>query len=182
MNLIQLQDFFADYSISSIIMAVFIYLAVYFIDKHTKSKVVKGLTYFLPFALGLITNFVYNLILHKKVVFNSQLLSAGLMTGCLSLVIKVIINRVLKGEKLPDSKLALLISGLIEGQVEKERVIEVANLIEKITLETGEIKTECEIICEIEIVLSKHALKTVTEQQIKALATLIFASVNQTKE
>lgn len=179
MNLILLKEFFANYSLPSVVMAFIIYLIVRLTDRITTSKKVKSLSSVIPFILGMLLNVIYNLILTNRLTINTSILSAGFMSGWLSLAIKVIIDKIVKGEKLPDSKFSLVISGLIEGYVPKNAVISVCRYIEElINCQEDEVDTIGKIASHLTI----NALDGFTSNDMLALAGLIFASTKQIKE
>lgn len=179
MNLIVLQNFFASYSLPSILIATIGSVLTLVLDKLVKNKTVKRLFYLLPFIVGIILNFVYNLIIEESPVFSTQVLSAGIMSGSLSIIIKVTINKLLSGQKLPQSETAIVITGLIEGHVKRDSVSDVANLIEGIFTENSDGITECEIISKIALTIQQNSQ---SEYDFHALATVIFASVKKLKE
>ena len=179
MNLILLKEFFANYSLPSVVMAFIIYLCVGLTDRITTSKKVKSLSSVLPFILGMLLNVIYNLILTNRLTINTSILSAGFMSGWLSLAIKVIIDKIVKGEKLPDSKFSLVISGLIEGYVPKNAIIGVCRYIEELINGQGD---EVDTIGKIASHLTKNALDGFSSNDMLALAGLIFASTKQIKE
>lgn len=179
MNLIVLQNFFASYSLPSIIIATICFAMVFLLDRLVKNKAIKRLFYLLPFVIGVILNFVYNLIIGASPIFDAQVLSAGIVSGSLSIIIKVTINKILSGQKLPQSKRAIVITGLIEGHVKKDSVNLVANLIEGIFTENPDGTTECEIISKIALTIEENSQ---SEYDFHALATVIFASVKKLKE
>ena len=101
------------------------------------------------------------------------------MSGSLSIIIKVTINKLLSGQKLPQSETAIVITGLIEGHVKRDSVSDVANLIEGIFTENSDGITECEIISKIALTIQQNSQ---SEYDFHALATVIFASVKKLKE
>lgn len=182
MNFIFLQEFFADYSIGSILLAVVISLIVYFIDKIPMNKIVDKFCYAIPFVLGIAFNFVYNLIASGIAVMNAEVISAGIMSGSLSVAVRVIVNRLLKGQPLPKNKQALIITGLIEGYVDQNNVTTSVEFIQKFFDEGNCAMEDNEIITQIALHLSQNSQNGFTDGDMTALATLIFASVKQTKE
>ena len=179
MNLIFLKEFFANHSLSSIITALLITGIVILADKLPLTKRVKGVLYLLPFILGILFNFVYNCILAKKVFINSQILSAGFMSGWLSVAVKVIINKLIKGEKLEESKSSLVISGLIEGYIDKESISNVCKAVEELLCNHV---NESDTIGKIAGLLSQNAVESFSYSDMLALAGLIFSSTKQIKE
>ena len=179
-NLIFLQQFFADYSASCIIISVIISIIVCLIDKFSVKGLVAKLNYALPFVLGIFFNIIYNLIVGQIVSNGAQVVSAGFMSGSLSFAMKVILTSLLKGGKLPQSKIAIIITGLIQGYVNENEVESSVKFIEALFVE-GQIE-ETQIITQIALHLSQNTQDEITEGDITALATLIYASVKQTKE
>lgn len=179
MNLIILKEFFANYSLPSIVMAIMIYIIVQASERLTTNKKVKSILGVLPFVLGMLFNLVYNFIITNQFSINTQILSAGFMSGWLSLAIKVIIDKIIKGEKLPNDKYALVITGLIEGYVPKDAIISVCRYIEEI-LDCKE--NEVDTIGKIAQHLSVNAIDGFSSNDMLALAGLIFASTQQIKE
>ena len=93
---------------------------------------------------------------------------------------KVILSSLLKGEKLPQSKIAIIITGLIQDYVNENEVESSVKFIEALFVE-GQVD-EGQIITQIALHLSQNTQSEITEGDITALATLIYASVKQTKE
>lgn len=183
MNLITIQDFFADYSVSSVVMAGLIFTVIYFLDKINLSKSFRRILFLLPFALGILFSFVYNLILTKNAEFTLEVIYAGLISGSLSVIIKVTITKIIKGEPLPKTKAQLLITGLIEGYVKKESITIVIQFIENlfVEIETSNL-TENQVIEQIANELKKHTTSVLKEGDLITLASLIYTTVLQTKE
>lgn len=179
MNLIILKEFFANYSLSSIIMAIIIYVITQLIEKFIKSKKVKSLSSVISFVLGMLLNLVYSFIVTDRFFINTQILSAGFMSGWLSLAIKVIIDKIIKGENLPESEYSLVISGIIEGYVPKNAITDVCRYIEELISNKED---EVDTISKIAHHLSLNALEGFTSNDTLALASLIFASTKQIKE
>lgn len=180
-NLIFLQNFFADYSVSCIVISIIISLIVCLIDKFSIKGIITKLNYALPFILGISFNFVYNLIIGQINSNGAQVVSAGFMSGSLSFAMKVIVSSLLKGESLPESKTAIIITGLIQGYVSKNDVESSVKFIEELFVE-GQGIEETQIVAEIALHLSQTSMQDLSEGDITALATLIYASVKQTKE
>ena len=179
-NLIFLQQFFADYSTSCIVISVIISIIVCLIDKFSVKGLIAKLNYALPFVLGILFNIVYNLIVGQITSNGAQVVSAGFMSGSLSFAKKVIISSLLKGEKLPESKIAIIITGLIQDYVNENEVESSVKFIEALFVE-GQFE-ETQIITQIALHLSQNTQAEITQGDITALATLIYASVKQNKE
>ena len=184
MNLIVLQEFFSDYSIGTIVTAVVISIITYLISKLSFPKVVKVLTYFLPFVLGIIIQYVCSIVNTGSWSFSYAILSAGIMSGSLSFAIKMILHRIFRGDKLPTSKRSIIITGLIDGYVKKDSVDVVVNLIERVFIEKGENPhvEKSEIITEIAFHIEQNVIEGTQNLDATALASLIFASVKQMAE
>ena len=180
MNLILIQDFFADYSISSVIIAIIVGIATYFTSKIKTLSKQRSFLYLLHFFLSIALTFVYNLILGKQNALNLQTLSAGIMSGSLSLVIKVLLNKIINGEKLPNDKVSLLIAGLIDGYVKKDAIQVVISFVKGLLCgEESSATAEDDAINQIAFNLKQHSFEDYTDGDIFALACLIFASVKQ---
>ncbi len=88
-------------------------------------------------------------------------------------------DKIIKGETLPESEYSLVISGIIEGYVPKNALMGVCRYIEEIISDKGD---EVDTIGKIAHHLSLNALEGFTSNDMLALAGLIFASTNQIKE
>ena len=176
MNFIDIQNFFADYSLSSVIIACIVCAITFFTDKLLRNKTVKLLGTLIPFILGIIFVYLKSLIFDHVFALSLSTVSAGFMSGWLSIVIKVIIKRATAGQKeVIDQDLAVII-GIIEGYVKNDCIDGVATFIKEL------IATCCEnepdnVIKNIADTLTQNA---VDEQfDFTAIAGLIFASVKQ---
>ena len=180
MNLIDIHKFFADYSLSSVVIAIIVCAITFFTDKLLRNKAVKNLSSLLPFVLGIVLTFFNNLIFNGKIEFSATTLSAGFMSGWLSVMIKVIIKRVLNGQKPLNMDSTAVIIGLIEGYVKSECLEAVAGFIKEIIFSCQ--KDHGEAINGITEKLVENAQEPFAETDFKTLAGLIFASVKQIKE
>jgi hypothetical protein len=180
LNLIDLHEFFADYSLSSVVIACIVCAITFFTDKLKRNKAVKTISSFVPFVLGIVLTCFNNLIFDGKIEFSASTLSAGFMSGWLSVMIKVIIKRVISGQKPLNMDSTAVIIGLIEGYVKSECLEAVADFIKEVIFSCQ--KDSGSAIEGIAKKLTETAQDQFADTDLKSLAGLIFASVKQIKE
>ena len=179
MNLIQIQEFFADYSLSSIIIASVTLLVTFLTDKLLRNKTAKIISAFFPFILGIVLTYLKTLIFDGVFAFTLSTVSAGFMSGWLSVMIKVIIKRTISGQKPFIEKDVAVIIGLIEGYVKSDCIDGVATFIRELIAMDDNTEPD-DVIKDIADTLTQNAVEN--QSDFTALAGLIFASVKQTKE
>ena len=148
MNLIELKDFFEDYSASTVIIACIIAVITLLLDKKLATNVSAKLLLVLPFLLGVLLTFVWESIYSLSLNFNQETIVSGLISGSLSCCVSVIIRRKKSGKALPKSKTSLVILGLVENYVKQETLHSVVEHIERtIFCESTEVTENGESNC-----------------------------------
>lgn len=186
MDLIQIREFFAEYSASAIISATLIALINNVLICKIKNKALKRIMIFAPFLAGVIFTVVYESIINKVFCFNEQTIAMGITSGTLSYVISVIIKKIKNGERIPTDKNRLTILSLIENYVKQEALNSVALAIEEVLFgnedNQNEPKTDKIKIDLIAEILLNNLCEDLTELDVVCLAEIIFQSTSETTE
>ncbi len=171
--------FFQSYSLQAVIIAVIVALITLLIIRFLGDKLSAVLLSFIPFAIGILLNFIYMVIavgIRKIVV--ADLISAGVLCGSLSSVITAFIKRIKSGNKNELNALTLLLEHTLLEHLKPESasiaIMEIKNVavsgltkkVDTTTIETG-----------VYELLEKYKKPTLSSEQTLALAKLTVAAV-----
>ena len=177
MDFILLKNFFADYSLPMVIIAIIVGVGCFFADKFLKNKIPQFVLTVAPFVLSIILYFAYDMIfVSKAFVFSSDALIAGLLCGSLSSIVKSAVLRISKGKPLPVSATVLLIENILSGYVTDAYATAVS--LENLVNEEKALEEQCDNIA---CIIKENANKTIEEDELTVLTTLIIKAVKTLK-
>lgn len=183
MNLESLTDFFAVYSLPSVIIAIIIAIICILVDKLFLKKIYYGIRAYLPFVLGIIFYILYDLIFNGiSPKINELSVSAGLVSGSLSSVFFSLIRRIVTGKGALNvaSPLILLIENVIfpivPEQKLKSAILEIERLLNGIT------EDEKETVNAIANVILEHSTENTTEDECLLIAKVIVVGKSNLKK
>ena len=131
MNYNYLTEFFASYSLPTIIIAIIVAVVSLLVNGFLKDKLNAIIRTYLPFAFAIILYFAFDMIfVFKAFIFKEQTLYAGILAGSLSMVITSIINRIRKGKPLTVSQTILIIEGILNGYIPEQNLSSTAKALE----------------------------------------------------
>ena len=177
MDFILLKNFFADYSLPTVIIALTVGVGCFFANKFLKNKIPQFVLLVAPFALSIIFYFAYDMIfVSKAFVFSSDALIAGLLCGSLSTIVKSAVLRISKGKPLPVSATVLLIENIISGYVTD--AYQTAVSLENLINEDKALEEQCDAIANV---IKLNADKNISEDELTVITTLIIQAVKTLK-
>lgn len=170
-----LKDFFASYSLPTILIAVLVATLKGFLDGYVKSETTKKLIWYLPFLAGVLFSYLYNVIFLGIYAFDQTVVCSGVLSGALSYAVALIGRKIAKGEALPINPALAIIEGLVMGYL-KEDCVKDATLIiyEHYSKMEGDEEGTIEKINETLILYSNGLL---AEGEIKALSKVILSTL-----
>lgn len=175
MDLIYLRDFFAQYSLPTLIIAIVVAICTFLINKFLAKSLPAIFRSYIPFLMAVLLYIAYDMIFVAHaftITINSCY--AGLLSGSLSILITEICIRISKGKPLSLSTTAMLISSLIRGYVSEKNLSSTALALEKLFKENKDSAP----IDKVTKVISKNAEPILDDEEIESLARLIITSVS----
>lgn len=133
MDYILLEDFFANYSLPVIVIAVIVGVVKLLLEKFCDLKMPKFVCAYMPFLLCIILYSVFDMaFVLKKFAFTAHALYAGLLSGSLSVVICSTLKKIISGKPIITNQTILLIEGLIHGFISDNCISATAVKLEQI--------------------------------------------------
>ena len=178
MDYVYLKEFLADYSLPTLVIALVVTLISLVSDKLFRDKIPTVLKTYLPFALSIIFNFIYdNVMVYGDLTVRSDTFYAGLLSGSLSALAVGLICKVKRGEPVSVSAPAVIIESIICGYVDEKILAKVALAIEKLYVggDSGKVQEKTAEI------IKTHTNQTVSDQECLGLANLIAQAVKAVK-
>ncbi len=131
-------NFFANYSLPTLVISLIVAIIVEVIDLATKNKIPSKLKGYIPAILAIILQFIYNSIfVYKQLAFNLDVFYSGIMCSSLSTIFSVFIEKLINGTLTKKEAVILLIEGVISGFVpdgsQNKIAKEINLLIKKVT-------------------------------------------------
>ena len=175
MDLIYLRDFFAQYSLPTLIIAIVVAICTFLINKFLAKSLPAIFRSYIPFLMAVMLYIAYDMIFVScafTITVNSCY--AGLLSGSLSILITEMCIRISKGKPLSLSTTAMLITSLIRGYVNEKNLSSTAIALEKLLDETKDNTP----IDQVTKVISQNTDIFVNDEEIESLARLIITSVS----
>ncbi len=178
MNLIMLKDFFTEYSVSTIVIALLSAAIKIVVDRFATSKTAKRITWYLPFLTGVLFGYLYQLIFLKTVTFDENVVYSGVISGTLAYAFALIIRRIYRGEALPDNPALAVIEGLVDGYVQDDCVQEVILVIYQHYVDSGK-DQKGNAVEKITDTLNGYSNGMLASAEIITLAQMIIKSLDE---
>ncbi len=177
MDYVYLKEFFSNYTLPTIIIALFVGIATLIYDRFLSGKLPTIVRSYAPFILAILLYFAFDMIfVSKAFIFKKNAFYAGVLSGSLSVIIVSSIDRIKRGKPLSLSTTAMLIESIITGYVAEENLQRVALDIEKT------IATKTDAHDTVSQILLDNSLGKITDQDCSNLTTLIITAVQTQSE
>lgn len=175
MDFILLENFFATYTLPTIIIAITVGISSFILGKFT-DKINATVRNYLAFFLSIILYFAYDMIfISKALCFKPDAFYAGVLSGSLSRIFYSAIKKFFEGKPSCCSAVKLLIEGLIDGVVHENNLSATAISIEKLfAIETEQLSLKEQIAN----ILAVNAVKPFSLDEFESVALLIIQAVN----
>ncbi len=179
MDYVLLKDFFANYSLPVLIIALSVGLIKFIFDKFFSDKIFKPLWSYLPFALCTVIYIAYDMLfVLKAFAFNAHSLYAGVLSGSLSVVFSSALKKIDAGKPLNVSQTVLLIEGMLHGFISENLLNQTAIELEKVLSETP---SEQDLSNRVANTIKTNAYSLFSDDDLMHLALLIIQSVKSLK-
>ncbi len=174
MELVYLTEFFASYSLPTLIISLAVAIITLITDTLFSGKLSLSLKPYLPFALATASYLGYEMIfVYKAFAISTSGLYAGMLCGSTALIINGIIARIKKGKPLSVSQTVLLIEGIISGYVNSESLSEVAKSVERLI----SVDKENTSLNDIAGKLKENSSADLNDDEFLRLAKLIITAI-----
>lgn len=179
MDYILLKDFFANYSLPVLIIALFVGIMKFILYKFIPTKTPKALMPYIPFIISILLYLAYDMIFVLKAFsFNSNSLYAGVLSGSLSVVCFSALKKIDSGRPLNVSQTVLLIEGMLHGFMSENLLTQTAIELEKV-LEEG--CTDQNLSDRVTSTIKNNAYSLFSDDDLMRLALLIIQTVKSLK-
>ncbi len=185
MEYVELLDFFAVYSLPTLIIAVIVAVVKLVTDRFLASKIGALFSGAIPLALAVLLNFGYDCVfIRKGVYFGEETFTTGLLAWSIASIITAIVYRIKTGKLngISDS-VGLIIEGILRNHVRADFLISTAvavkGFIEK-ALKTENYDHDA-LVNEIAEKVKEFSEDGITDDEIKAVAELTVKAVKQLK-
>ncbi len=180
MEYVYLTDFFATYSLPTLIIALTVSIITFIVNKFLASKLSLTIRSYLPFILSIALYVSYDIIFVSGAFsINLNSLYAGMLCGSMSLIIGGALARIKKGKPLSVSQTVLLIESILTGFVQAESLSRTATDVEGLIADTAE-NTDAISIAET---IKENSAPDIDESEFlrlaKVIITAIFSAKNQ---
>ncbi len=179
MEYVYLKDFFATYSLPTLVIAIIVSIITFILHKFLANKLSLSALSYIPFILAIIMYLAYDMIFvcgAFKINVNS--IYAGMLCGSMSLVIGGALARIKKGKPLTVSQTVLLIESLLIGFVSSENLTQTATAVDSLIAENEE-NTNAESIAEK---IKENSIDGFDESEFLRLAKLIITAIFSSKK
>ena len=171
MNFTQIKEFFYDYTLTSIIIAVIFMVVKLVLEKYCSKKIAPSLITFLPILGAILTSLAVDMIINLKAfTITEGTLSSAFLASFLSTLLTAIVKRVIKGKTVSLDKTTLFLEELLSAY-SKEKDDEVIELLKQI-VENTEITSDNKKE-QIDVIL-KEKFFTLTELEISLVSDVIL--------
>lgn len=184
MDFVNVYNFFAFYSPPVLIIAFLLFVIQTVLELFIKKNgLIKN---FLPFLIGIVFHLAYNSIfVEKRFSFTEETVSMGIVSATLCVMVKGIINRIKNGNSVDiGDGVRLVIEGLLRDYVNHDLLSVASVAVETVIDEeifNGN-KNEQVIIEKVAKTIKDYSLESVSDCQIKNLASLAVESVKKLKQ
>lgn len=177
MDYVYLRVFLENYSLPTLIISAIISVITLIYDKFFADKLPVIIRNFLPFFLGVILYFAYDMLFVLKCFsFSAGTFSAGFLSGSLSVIMTSSLYRLKHGKPLNINAVHVLIENLISDYVNADSLCTTVDVIK------GLIDKDINLAqAQIEDLLSSQALNT-DKAELKAISYLIVKAVTAVKQ
>ncbi len=179
MEYVYLKDFFATYSLPTLVIALIVSVITFIFNRFLSNKLSKSTRAYLPFIISIALYLAYDMIFvcgEFKINVNS--IYAGVLCGSTSLVIGGALARIKTGKPLSVSQTVLLIESILAGFVEAESLSSTATAIEGLIADTEE-NTNADSIANA---IKENANDSIDESELIRLAKLIITAIFSSKK
>lgn len=179
MQLNNLQLFLGSIDLLTVLVAVSVCIVMTILKKVLKEKLKTSISVYLPTLLAIAIHFIVKTItdginssLALDTVYN------GLISGSVSTVITVAINKLLNGKPISSPKI-MIIEGILKEIINKEHIQSVTEEILLVFEECDDDDTKTRKISEI---IFNYTNLEMGDEQLKTLSVFIVNSVSQIKK
>lgn len=171
MNYVLIKEFFADYSLQSIVIALIFMGVKLLLEGFFKNKLSPTFLTFTPFFGALLTSVLVDMIIVEK-AFNITELSicSAFVTATLSTVLTALVKRVFKGKKVVLDKTTLFLEELLSNYTEghdQETLLLLKEILENSSIPNGDKKEKIDVIL-------KEKFITLSEFEISLVSSVIL--------
>ncbi len=179
MEYVYLTDFFATYSLPTLIIALAVSVITFVINKFLANKLSKAVRSYLPFIISILLYIGYDMIFVSKAFsINVNSLYMGVLCGSMSLIIGGALARIKKGKPLSVSQTVLLIESILTGFVQAENLTKTACSVEEL-IGTDEENTSTDNIAKT---IKENSVDGIDEGEFLRLAKLIITAIFSSKK
>ena len=185
MNYDVIFDFFADFSLPTLIIATFVAIVKLIFDKFLSEKLGERFLTFLPFALAILLHFAYgSIFIHHSICFGEDTVTAGMISGSISVGISVLYKKLQNGNFTGFTDgIALVLEGILKSCVRSDALY-IAVLAVETVIDEALDKDEYDLDTLVDAVsntVKEYAHDKTTEQDLKAVAMLAVEAVKSIK-
>ncbi len=174
MEYVYLTDFFATYSLPTLVIAVAVSIITFITNKFLSDKISATARSYLPFILSIAMYLAYDMIfVCNAFKINVNSIYAGMLCGSMSLIIGGALARIKKGKPLSVSQTVLLIESILTGFVQAENLTKTATTVEGLIAPTED-ATDTESIASA---IKENSVEGITEGEFIRLAKLIITAI-----
>lgn len=178
MDYILLKEFFADYSLPVLIIALVIGVVKFFVDKFLVKNINRVFLSYAPFILCVVLYIAYDMLfVLKSFALTYQSLYAGLLSGSLSVIFCSMIKKISSG-KVIASQTVMLIEGILQGVVSDNLLTQTAIELERLLASDFD---DNSMRYQLTIALKNSAPEDYTEDQLMHVASLVMQAVKTIK-
>ncbi len=161
------------YSLPTMVIAGIVSIFMLIYDIFASKHVAKKLSNYLPFLLAVILYLSYDMIfVAKGFKFNVSAVSAGILSGSLSVIVNASIKRLKEGKLPRVNAIETVIESLICAYVKKELLNQTAVKIKQaVQTANGDIKAE------LNAILTENLSEPAEENELNMLSSLILKAV-----
>ncbi len=179
MEYVYLKDFFATYSLPTLIIALIVSLITFILNKFLSHKLSLSARSYLPFIIAIATYLAYDMLfVCKAFKINVNSIYAGTLCGSISLIIGGALARIKKGKPLSVSQTVLLIERLLTGFVQAESLTQTATAVDALLADNEE-DANADSIAEA---IKENSVDGIDESEFIRLAKLIITAICSSKK
>ena len=171
MNFILVKEFFKDYSVSSIIIAVIFMIVKLLLEWGFKDKISPSFITFAPLFCAFATSIIVDMIFAQKAVVITEFsIYSAFLSSILSTTLTAIVKRIFKGKKVILDKTTLFLEELLSGYTgshDQEVVKLLKQIVENNDIPHGDKKEKIDVIL-------KENFFTLSEFEISLVTSVIL--------